>query len=324
MTYCTLEQAVACLNQNHLVGIPAETVYGLAANAYNICAVKKIFHLKGRPAANPLIVHGYAQSNLQDVATFTPLATQLASAFWPGPLTLVLERSRHCPVAMCVSAGLSTVAVRVPAHPVLRALLQQLSYPLAAPSANPSGRISPTCSMHVRYAFPDLPVLEGGRCEKGLESTVVDARFKVPRILRLGSITQEDIAEISGRCDVHQTDTNVTGTTDSDHLENKTTKILSPGQYFRHYAPLKPLRLHAQHVKADEGLLAFGASMLCGAKKVYNLSVKGCLQEAAHNLFDGLHTLDTMTQVHGIAVMPIPHKGLGCVMNERLMRAAEK
>ncbi len=299
-------EAAGLLQREKLAAFPTETVYGLGGNALSDHAVALIYETKGRPNFNPLIVHVPSLEEAKRYAIFNDEAQQLAKNFWPGALTLVLPRRKDCALSLLVSAGLDTVAVRVPAHPVAQALLKEAGFPIAAPSANKSGRISPTEAAHVRAEFGDaLYIIDGGACEVGIESTVVDVSEGTPVILRPGSITKEQIEKIIGTIT----------------LAGKESSIKSPGMMDRHYAPSKPLRLDATDIKPGEALLAFGAE-IPGAQIVQNLSPAGDLREAAANLFRMLRLLDS-SDAKSIAVMPIPKEGLGVALNDRLGRAAK-
>jgi len=302
--------AAALLRAGCLVAIPTETVYGLAADATSDQAVAGVFAAKGRPGFNPLICHFPDAAAAACHVVFSPQAERLAQEFWPGPLTLVLPRQPECPVTARAGAGLPTLAVRVPAHPVARALLEACGFPLAAPSANRSGGVSPTTAAHV---LADLDgriaaVLDAGACAVGLESTVVDLSGDMPRLLRPGGIAAEAIEAGIGPL--------ARGHTPG-------AAPASPGLLASHYAPSLPLRLDATHVGPDEALLAFGAPLPAGL--VFNLSASGDLAEAASRLFAGLRWLDTEAQPHGlrgIAAMPVPRVGLGDAINDRLRRAS--
>lgn len=296
------------LKDGLLVAFPTETVYGLGGNALIDHAVAHIYEVKGRPTFNPLIVHVVSQVEAERYVVFNGTAKKLAEAFWPGPLTLVLPRRTDCALSLLVSAGLDSVAVRVPAHPLAQALLKESDVPIAAPSANRSGRISPTQASHVYEELKDkvAMVLDGGPCALGIESTVVDLTEKQPVILRPGSITREQLERIAGPVK----------TADGGG------SIKSPGMLERHYAPTKPLRLNVTQVQPGEALLAFGKP-LPGAAIIENLSASGDLREAAANLFRLLRKLDD-GRATGIAVMPIPMEGLGTAINDRLMRAAAR
>ena len=300
-------EAARILRAGGLVAFPTETVYGLGADASNDRAVAAIFEAKGRPSFNPLIVHvAEAEAAAREVA-FDDRAWALAAAFWPGPLSLVLPRAPGCRVSLLCSAGLETLAVRVPDHGVGQALLRAVGRPLAAPSANPSGALSPTTAAHVARSLGDaVPlILDGGPCPVGLESTVLDLSGAEPVLLRPGAVTLEALEPLAGR--VLRADRN--------------TGIKAPGMLASHYAPGRPLRLDAQTVAADEALLAFGPEPLAGAAKTLNLSQAGDTTEAAARLFAALHELDR-PEFKAIAVMAIPEQGLGAAINDRLRRAA--
>lgn len=313
--------AAQMLRDGGLVALPTETVYGLGADATNDTAVASIFEAKGRPTFNPLIIHVPDVQAARELVVFNDTADLLASQYWPGALTLILPRRADCPVSLLASAGLPTLAVRVPAHPLAKALLKEAGCPIAAPSANRSGQLSPTTPAHVVQSLSDVDgyVLAGGKCTVGLESTVVDVTGAVPVVLRPGAITPEDIKMLCGDVAVELSPT-----------ENNPK---SPGQLLKHYAPKTPLRLKAVDIAPDEALLGFGSLKFMGVRgggwardlpsgRVLNLSETGDLNEAAANLFSMLHQLDT-TAATGIAVMPIPDEGLGLAINDRLKRAAE-
>jgi L-threonylcarbamoyladenylate synthase len=297
-----IERAAAALRAGGLVAFPTETVYGLGADAKNGKAVAAIFATKGRPQFNPLIVHVKDRAAAEALVAFTPLARKLAEAFWPGALTLVLPRRADCPLSLLVSAGLDTVAIRVPAHPVAAQLIAAAGIPIAAPSANVSGRVSPTTAQHVVEELGDKAdlILDGGATPVGVESTVVGFENERPVLLRPGGIAREEIERIAGPL----------GTPTS-------IKVRSPGQLESHYAPRARLRINAEEARAGEALLAFGPHAPPAA---LNLSRTGDLKEAAANLFAMLRTLDA--QCSAIAVMPIPNTGLGEAINDRLARAA--
>lgn len=303
MSIIPLDVAAQLLAQGAIVGIPTETVYGLAANALNGEAVAKIYAQKNRPQFNPLIVHFASARDASTHVEWNARAEKLSATFWPGPLTLVLPRKTDSTISLLVSAGLDSLAIRVPAHAKALALIQQSGTPLAAPSANRSGRVSPTTPAHVLEEFANLvPVVDGGACEVGLESTVVDLRTS-PTILRPGSITQEALENALGE-----------SVPFSPHDE----AIAAPGMLKSHYAPTLPLRLNAETPLPGEAYLAFGAS-----KGTLSLSESGDLQEAAAKLFAYLRKLDTAPHT-GIAVAPIPMEGIGTAINDRLARAASK
>lgn len=293
------------------MAFPTETVYGLGAVATNDRAVASIFAAKRRPRFNPLIVHVASRPAAAALASWNDVAELLAACFWPGPLTLVLPRAPGSPLSLLVSAGLDTVAVRVPAHPLAQALLEATVLPIAAPSANLAGEISPTTADHVAAALGQRVdvILDGGPCPIGLESTVVDLTGPAPRLLRPGGLVRSRIEAEIGRL----------GTAPGAGGEGQAA--LSPGQQASHYAPSRPVRLDARTVAPDEALLAFGPRPFAGAALVLNLSPGGDLEEAAANLFAMLRALD-QPGVRAIAVMPIPRKDLGEAICDRLVRAA--
>lgn len=307
------EIAGLAIREGRLVAFPTETVYGLGADATNDEAVASIFEAKGRPRFNPLIVHVSAFEEAAQHCLFNPAAEKLAGAFWPGGITLVLPRRAETPLSLLVSAGLDTVAIRVPHHPVAQALLAAAGRPIAAPSANPSGRVSPTTAAHVMEGLGAAAqlayVLDGGACPLGLESSVIGFPGGVPTLLRPGAVAREEIEAVLGA-----------PLADTDAASGEEGRA-SPGQLESHYAPASPLRLNAENVSSDEVLLAFGAAVP-EAATVLNLSPKGDLREAAANLFAMLRALDAQAGGRRIAVMPIPHEGLGEAINDRLKRAA--
>jgi len=296
----TIAYAARLLREGKLVAFPTETVYGLGADARNGKAVAGIFAAKGRPRFNPLIVHVRDLADAERHAVFSTAALKLARAFWPGALTLVLPRRPGTPLSELVSAGLDTVALRVPAHSVAAALLQEANLPIAAPSANPSGRISPTSAAHVAaYLSEEVDlILDDGTTPLGLESTVIGFDADMPVLLRPGAIAREAIEAVAGP------------------LAAADAAIRSPGQLESHYAPRATLRLNAHETETGEILLGFGPS----PDGKLNLSPTGDLKEAASNLFAMLHELDG--QGSRIAVAPIPETGLGEAINDRLRRAA--
>jgi len=364
----SLKEAALTLQRGELVVVPSETVYGLAANAYDPNAVLRIFDLKKRPSINPLIVHYASYSDTLKDVVWTPVAKHLAKHFWPGPLTLVMTRKPSSMLAHEVSAGLASVAVRVPSHAVFQSLLKVCGCPLAAPSANPSGLLSPTKSEHIRKVWPQIPLLEGGASVYGLESTVIDVCFNVPYLLRLGALAPKRIeaclkgalvypqsvgaerergegkephapmtligpAQISDKRQVLKQrgffKENAKGVLPSSGVqdlaplkdEGITEKVFhSPGLLPRHYAPQKPLRLHATSATQEEALLGFGKKIPQGALVTLNLSEKADLNEAAQHFFDYLWQLD-QSRAKRIAVMPFPAEGLGLALQDRLKRA---
>ncbi len=305
-----IRAAAALVRAGKLVAFPTETVYGLGADARNEHAVAAIFAAKGRPQFNPLIVHMRDLAAARRLAEFDALSLRLAEHFWPGPFTLVLPRRKDCGLSLLVSAGLDTVALRVPVHPVAQALLLEADCPIAAPSANISGKISPTSAAHVAAELGDkvAMILDGGACAVGLESTVVQVRGGKAFLLRPGSVTRDQIAAIAGPVE--------TGV-------DATDAPLSPGQLASHYAPNLPLRLNAMTAEPGEAALAFAGNIPAGAAKICNLSISGDLTEAAANLFAMLRELDC-DSFTGIAVASIPLHGLGEAINDRLVRAATR
>ncbi|MEH0002473.1 MAG: L-threonylcarbamoyladenylate synthase [Holosporaceae bacterium] len=303
-----LKDAVDLLKKGRVVVTPSETVYGLCGNAFDDDAVKVIFHTKRRPSSNPLIVHYATQAMLKQDVIVTPSVQRLMNAFCPGPLTFVLNKKQGSRLASKVSAGLETVAVRLPSHPVFQELLRACGFPLAAPSANVAGTLSPTHPSHVWRTLKDVPVVAGEVPVCGLESTVVDLRGETPLLLRPGALAVEALEAVLQQPFVLP--------------QTAPTKVFhSPGLFPRHYAPSKPLRLEATSVASDEGLLAFGPCPLKGAHTTVNLSEKGDLSEAAQRFFELMHHLD-QSSCQRIAVMPIPFKGAGVALNDRLKRAA--
>jgi L-threonylcarbamoyladenylate synthase len=311
----SIAKAVTILAAGQLVAFPTETVYGLGADATNAAAVARIFVAKQRPAFNPLISHVASTKVAFALGQKTPIAAALANAFWPGPLTLILQRNDDCPVATLTTAGLDRIGIRVPAHRGAQTLLQAFGKPVAAPSANPSGRISPSTAKHVLDGLDgrlDL-VLDGGSCESGLESTIIDCTGKVARLLRPGGIAREALAAALATANCNpQIDI-------AEPLADHENPI-APGQLSSHYAPKAAVRLMAKTSIADEELIGFGAVKGAG-KLALNLSPSANLVEAAANLFSMLHAIDA-ANIAKIAIAPIPDTGLGEAINDRLRRAA--
>ena len=311
----TLQEAAKCLQNGGLVAFPTETVYGLGADAGNAKAIARLYHAKGRPAFNPLIAHVSDLESALRFAQFTPDALALAAALWPGPLTLVLQKTPDCPVADLATAGLDTIAIRVPAHAVARELIRAFGGAVVAPSANISGHVSPTSAAHVAADLTgriDL-ILDGGLVDVGVESTIVGC-FGAPVLLRPGGTPRETIERVLGRALLAPA-----SPTETDPLQP-----LAPGMLTSHYAPRARVRLAASSVVPGEALLAFGANRVDGhdgAAAMLNLSETGDLDEAAANLYGYLRALDARGAA-GIAVMPIPDHGLGEAINDRLRRAA--
>jgi L-threonylcarbamoyladenylate synthase len=310
-----IADAALCLAKGGLVAFPTETVYGLGADATNGAAVARLYAAKDRPSFNPLITHVYDLAAARRLAVLGAAAQKLAAAFWPGPLTLVLKKRAACPVAELATAGLESIAVRVPSHPVALSLLDRLGRPVVAPSANRSGHVSPTSAQHV---LDDLGgridmILDGGPTPVGIESTIVGC-LDHPVLLRPGGLPREEIERVLG----HAIEDGRPG--DDSSAETP----LAPGMLESHYAPRAKLRLDVDHVEPGEALLAFGIRMPRGVEDaaiVLNLSPGGDLVEAAANLFSDLRTLD-QTEAGTIAVMRIPNEGLGEAINDRLTRAA--
>jgi L-threonylcarbamoyladenylate synthase len=312
-----IDQAVRFLKEGKVVAIPTETVYGLAANAFDDSAVKQIFEIKNRPLFNPLIVHIKSILYLESVAKNIPeIAIKLANQFWPGPLTLVLEKTDA--VSSIVTAGKSTVGVRVPSHPIALALLNQLDFPLAAPSANPFGYISPTTSNHVKMQLgAKVPfILDGGSCEKGIESTIVGFEMGKPILYRVGAISIEEIEKCIGK------------------LELKNTSFASPeapGMLNKHYSPNTKFIVSdniSQHIieskDANVGFLLFKNDFdFLPTEKFVELSNNKNLNEAARNLYAALHQLDNMN-FDIIYAEKLPQTDLGITINDRLYRAQEE
>ena len=288
-----IAEAALLIGDARIVAMPTETVYGLAADAANGEAVARIYEAKGRPAFNPLIVHVLDVGQATGIAEFGEEAKALADAYWPGPLTLVLPLRRGAPIASLVTAGLATIAIRSPAHPAMRDLLEAAGRPLAAPSANASGRISPTRAEHVLASLGGrIPlIVDAGPTAHGLESTIVALTGGPPRLLRPGPIDLGLDAADAGA-------------------------IEAPGQLRSHYAPAKPLRLDAMDGRPEEWLIGFGP-----VRGQATLSAAGDLVEAAARLFERLHEAEA-SAAPAIAVAPIPDTGLGAAINDRLRRAA--
>ena len=301
-----IKKAADLLLAGGLVAFPTETVYGLGGDATDDRAVAKIFEAKGRPSFNPLIAHCDSAEAARRHGVFSPLADRLAKAYWPGPFTLVVPRAETSGISLLASAGLDTVALRVPGHPIARALLAAAGRPIAAPSANLSGQVSPTEAAHVADAFNAeiLPiVLDGGACEIGLESTVVAVEGDTVTILRPGAVTEEMLRQ----------------RTDDVRHAAPDGPISAPGMLASHYAPSLPVRLDAETSAEGEGYLAYGTA--AEGPDQLSLSPSRDLAEAAANLFRMLRALDR-PGLSGIAVAPIPEEGLGRAINDRLRRAA--
>ncbi|MFQ5534916.1 MAG: L-threonylcarbamoyladenylate synthase [Sphingomonadales bacterium] len=305
-----INAAAAALRRGDLVSFPTETVYGLGADATSDQAIAAIFEVKNRPSFNPLIVHVAAFDQAREIVIFDERALKLAEAFWPGSLTLVAPRAPGCKVSLLASAGLDTLAVRSPDHPVAHDLLCAARLPIAAPSANISGKISPTTAEHVASDLAGRidHILDGGPCRVGIESTVVKTTPQGAVLLRPGGVTQTEIEQVLG-----------------ERLLKPVVNVANPdapGQLTSHYAPSLPVRLGATEVASTEALLAFGPPLV-GAARTLNLSTSSDLREAAANLFAMMRALDDPA-LSAIAVMAVPQTGLGRAINDRLRRAASK
>jgi L-threonylcarbamoyladenylate synthase len=315
-----IKEAADLLRDGGVVAFPTETVYGLGANALDGKAVAGIFAAKNRPSFNPVIVHVATRDDAANYVDVDARARGLMDTFWPGPLTMILPKKENSPVSDLVSAGLPSIAIRMPNHPVALQLIAAAGVPIAAPSANASGEPSATTPRHVQESLGDrVPmIIAGGACDVGLESTVLDLTGDEPVIVRPGAITAEDLEPYLGAVEYDL----------GNHDKPK-----SPGQLLKHYAPSVPVRLNAVDIEADEALLAFGSTKFMGIKtggfanqlpdeQFRNLSEKGDLHEAAANLFSMLRDLDNGRNAK-IAVMNIPDQGLGLAINDRLKRAAQ-
>lgn len=304
-----LDHAAALLRAGELVAFPTETVYGLGGDATRDETVAAIFSAKGRPHFNPLIIHLSNADQAERLAAIDGRAALLMQRFWPGPLSLVLRRTPRCPVSLLASAGLDTIALRVPAHPLAQELLRAAGRPIAAPSANRSGRVSPTAAEHVAGELDGriAAILDGGPCRVGVESTVVDLSTRTPMLLRPGGVAAETLEALLGPL----------ATPAPEDAPR------APGMLASHYAPTLHLRLEARRVAPGEALLAFGPDAPAGATETRWLSKSGDLDEAAANLFALLRELDR-PEFTAIAVMPIPERGLGRAINDRLRRAATR
>lgn len=306
-----IAEAARLLRAGRLVAFPTETVYGLGGDATDARAVAAIFAAKRRPRFNPLIAHVPEAEAAFEIGMADARARAVAAALWPGPLTLVLPAAPDCPVALLARAGLDTVALRVPAHPLAHALLTAVGRPVAGPSANVSGRVSPTAAEHVLEELGGTidAVLDGGPCAIGLESSVLDLSGRRAVLLRPGGATREAIEAVIGQVEL---------------AEGPDEVRRGPGMLASHYAPVLPVRLEATEVAPDEAVLAFGPAPT-GATLAFSLSDSGDLAEAAARLFAGLRTLDAEGRRRGfvrIAAMPVPCEGLGLAINDRLARAA--
>ena len=303
-----IERAGHAIRQGELVIFPTETVYGIGAAAHNPAAVAKLYAAKNRPQFNPLIVHCASKDAAFSLVKTTKLAQQLADAFWPGPMSIVLTSIRNSPICSLARAGLDSVALRVPANPICQELLQCAGMPVVAPSANPSGRLSPTDVAHLDSALMAkcAEIIDAGKCESGIESTIIDARNRIPVILRPGPITHSQIEDYLGTKCVYA----------SSVSSPTSIAPIAPGQLASHYAPIAPLRMNATGKQEGEIFIGFNTT-----NADFHLTKSGNLEEAAAHLFDMLHLADKQNPL-AIAVAPIPNIGVGEAINERLERAA--
>ena len=306
-----IDKAVNILKEGGLVSIKAETVYGLACDPENPCAIKKLYKLKDRPQTNPLIIHVSSIEMLEEFAEINEVAKKLAKAFWPGPLTLILPKKKNKIISDMAVSNLKTVAVRMPSSIVFLKVIKKIGKPLAAPSANQSGYVSSTMASHVQESFglKVSMIIDSGQSEYGLESTIVDLTEKNAVIRRLGIIDSKSIA-------------NVIGSKIFYSQNNKNSKPNSPGQLLKHYSPKTPVELNVKMPRDGDAFLGFGKYNFSHEPSL-NLSINGNLNEAAFNLFNFLRKLDKLNR-NKISVYPIPKKGIGKVINERLKRAENK
>ena len=303
-----IDAAARLICSGKLVAFPTETVYGLGGDATNPSAIASIYEVKGRPSFNPLIIHVPSIDIAEKLVKFSEQSKALAEHFWPGALTLVLQRRQNCPVSLLAGSGLETLAIRIPENEIALNLLRKAQVPIAAPSANKSGSVSPTTANHVRNSLRDDIdlIVDGGACKIGVESTIIDMSAENPCLLRAGGIPLEDLEREVGNIQVLGKDQQV---------------LKAPGMLSRHYATQIPLRINAKELHEGEALLAFGGRTLGKAVAVCNLSRAGDLNEAAANLFDMMRQLDK-PEYTGIAVMEVPEVGLGRAINDRLRRAS--
>ena len=303
-----LKRAKKNVEDNNVIGIPTETVYGLAGNAYSDRSIKKIFKLKKRPNFNPLIIHFKNLNDLKNDVNLNTNVKKLYSAFCPGPITFILKRKKKSRISKIATAGKKTVAVRIPKHKAARNLLSIIKFPLAAPSANISSKLSPTSAKDVFEEFGNKIkfILDGGQCKIGLESTIVDLTGK-PSILRPGSITAEKIQKILKK---------------KIKIKKNLKRIKSPGQLKLHYSPGIPVKMNRKNAKKHQALIGFGKKFKVG-KNHFNLSKKGNLKEAANNLYKTMRKI-RKRNFKSIAVVKIPNKGIGYAINDRLKKASTK
>ena len=306
--YINLKKVKKNIENNNVIGLPTETVYGLAGNAYSDKSVKKIFNLKRRPLFNPLIIHFKNLNDLKNDVILNTNFRKLYDAFCPGPITFVLKKKKKSKISIIATAGKKTVAVRVPKHRVARNLLDILKFPLAAPSANISSKLSPTSAKDVFEEFGNKIkfILDGGQCKIGLESTIVDLTGK-PSILRPGSITLEKIQRVLKK---------------NIKIKKNAKKIKAPGQSKLHYSPGIPVKLNRKNAKKNQALIGFGKKFKIG-KNYFNLSKKGSLKEAANNLYKTMRKI-RKRNFGSIAVVKIPNTEIGRAINDRLKKASNK
>jgi len=306
--FTNLKKAKKSLENNNVIGIPTETVYGLAGNAYSNKSTKNIFKLKKRPTFNPIIIHFKNLSSLKNDVVINASFKKLYNAFCPGPITFILKKKKKSKISKFATAGKKTVAVRIPKHKVVRRLLSILKFPLAAPSANISSKLSPTTAKDVVDEFNNniKMIIDGGKCQIGLESTIIDLTGK-PSILRPGSITVEKIQEILKK--KIKTNTNL-------------KKIKSPGQLKLHYSPGIPVKMNKKSAKKNQALIGFGKQFKT-QKNHFNLSKKGSLKEAANNLYSVMRKI-RRRNFKSIAVVKIPNTEIGLAINDRLKKASNK
>lgn len=304
-----IDKAVALLKAGEPIVIPTETVYGLAADAQNDEAIKKIYEIKNRPKFNPLIAHYAKIEEIEKDVLLDPRAKKILKAFSPGPITLVLNKKPNCRISKLASANLTTVAVRIPNKEITFKILDKFQGPVVAPSANISTQLSPTTKEHVEKTLGDKVklIIDGGETEHGLESTILDLSSKKAVLLRFGTITSQDLESVLG---------------EKIHLKDEDGKIKAPGMLLKHYSPKCKLRLSTHNPGENEALLAIGEDNIpSGFKEVINLSPKKDLAQIAKNLFAAIHSLEEKNY-DSIAVMPIPNTGIGLAINDRLQRAA--
>ena len=303
-----LKKAKKNIENNNVIGFPTETVYGLAGNAYSDISVRKIFYLKKRPTFNPLIIHFNNLKDLKNDVIFNDIFIKLYKAFCPGPITFILKKRINSKISKLASVGKNTIAVRIPKHIVARKILKMLKVPLAAPSANLSSKLSPTCASDVVDEFKNKVklILDGGQCKIGIESTIVDLTRK-PIILRQGSITAEKIYKVLNK---------------KIKINNRLIKNISPGQLKSHYSPGIPVYMNKKNPKTNEAFITFGKNFK-SAKNTFNLSINSNLEEAANNLYKTMRKIKKEGFV-SIAVCKIPNNGIGKAINERLKKASYK